>query len=173
MSIPLANVFANIFCINKQAIEYLYNVQHDCPFAKCTASGKRPLMQERIHSGLSTTYIEHKPIERFVINTHAFHNAHRLRASLGRSLVAPVPLFPPNVREQKHAEFALSLRLTQKAKVEARAARKKKDKNSATDKTETVIPKKRARSDIEATEAGTAEEVENSTTLRWPHMPTA
>ena len=77
-----------------QAIGFLYNVQHDCPLAKCTGSGQQPLMQERVESGLFTTYIEHKSTERFVINTHAFHNAHRLRAALKRSLVVPIPLYP-------------------------------------------------------------------------------
>ena len=31
-------------------------------------------MQERVESGLFKTSIEHKPVEHFVINTHAFHN---------------------------------------------------------------------------------------------------
>ncbi|KIJ90420.1 hypothetical protein K443DRAFT_686767 [Laccaria amethystina LaAM-08-1] len=73
-------------------IDFLYNVQHDCPLAKCTASGKQALMQERVELGLFKTSIEHKPIERFVINTHVFHNAHLLRATLPRSIISPVCL---------------------------------------------------------------------------------
>jgi len=132
-----------------QDIEFLYNVQHDCPLAKCTASGKQSLIQERVESGLFKTYVEHKPIERFVINTHAFHNAHRLRAALERSLVAPILLYPLEVRKAKHIEIAHSLRATQKAKLEARAAQKKKGVMPA-DKTGSVIPKKRTRSEMEA-----------------------
>ena len=106
-----------------QGIDFLYNVQHDCSLSKCTASGKQPLMQERVESGLIQAYIEHKPIERFVINTNSFHNAHLLRATLPRSLVAPIPLHPN--RQSKHFEIAGGLRVTQEAKRKARAVQKK------------------------------------------------
>jgi len=139
-----------------QDIGFLYNVQHDCPLAKCTASGKQPLIQEQVESDLFKTYIKHKPIERFVINTHAFHNAHRLRVALERSLVAPILLYPLEVRKAKHAEIAHSLRATQKAKLEARAAKKKKEAITPADKTGSVIPKKRTRSEMGA-EADDAE----------------
>ena len=126
-------------------------MQHDCPLAKCTASGKQPLIQERIESGLFKTYIEHKPIERFVINTHAFHNAHRLRAALQRSLVVPILLYPLEIRQAKHAEIARILRAAQKAKLEARIlAQKNKNAMTPGDKTGSVIPQKRKRSEIEA-----------------------
>ena len=108
-----------------QGIDFLYNVQHDCPLSKCTASGRQPLMQERVESGLVQTYIEHQPIERFVINTHAFHNSHLLRAALPRSLVVPIPLHPD--RQAKHFEFAGTLRVTQEVKRKARATQKKNE----------------------------------------------
>ena len=133
-----------------QDIGFLYNVQHDCPLAKCTASGKQPLIQERVESDLFKTYIEHKPVEHFVINTHAFHNAHRLWAVLERSLVVPIPLYPLEVRKVKHIEIAHSLRATQKAKLEARAAQKRKEAITPADRTGSVIPKKRTRSEVEA-----------------------
>jgi hypothetical protein len=133
-----------------QNIGFLYNVQHDCPLAKCTASGKQPLMQERVESGLFKSYMEHKPIERFVVNTHGFHNAHRLRMVLERSLVVPILLYPLEIRKAKHTEIARSLQATQKAKHEARAARKKKEPMSAVDNAGSVIPTKRMRSEMEA-----------------------
>lgn len=108
-----------------QGIDFLYNIQHDCPLSKCTASGKQPLMQERVESGLVQTYIEHKPIERFVINTHAFHNSHLLRAALPRSLVAPIQLHPD--RRAKHFEIAGGLRVTQEAKRKVRITQKKNE----------------------------------------------
>jgi len=129
---------------------FFYNVQHDCLYAKCTASGKQPLIQERVELGLFKFIIEHKPIERFVINTHAFHNAHRLRAVLEHSLVAPIPIYPPRVQKAKHAEFACSLWATQKAKLAVRAAKKKKEAIAPADKTGSVVPKKRTRSEMEA-----------------------
>jgi hypothetical protein len=107
---------------------YRFSVQ--CPTRlssrKVYASGKQPLMQERVESGLIKTYIEHQPTERFVINTHAFHNAHLLRATLPRSLVAPILLHQD--RQAKHVEIAGRLRATQEAKriaTKARAAQKK------------------------------------------------
>lgn len=129
-----------------QDIGFLYNVQHDCPLAKCTASGKQPLVQERVESGLFKTYIEHRSVESFVINTHAFHNAHRLRAALDRSLVVPIPLYQFEDRKAQHAKIAQSLRATQKAKREARASQKKEVSTPAE---KAIIPKKRMRSEME------------------------
>jgi hypothetical protein len=127
----------------------MYNVQHDCALAKCTASGQQPLMQERVESGLFKNYIEHQRIDRFVINTHAFHNAHLLRATLPRSLVAPIPLYQN--REAKHIEIAGSLRATQEAKriaTKARAAQKKQDAINTAEKAGPG-PNKRTRLEFE------------------------
>ncbi|KAJ6478037.1 hypothetical protein C8R47DRAFT_941277, partial [Mycena vitilis] len=54
--------------------------------------------------------IVHEPVDRFIINTHAFHNAHFLRATLPRDLIAPIPL--SENRKEKHDEFATTLRAT-------------------------------------------------------------
>lgn len=132
-----------------QCIDFLYNVQHDCPLAKCTPSGQQPLMQERVESGLFKNYIEHQPIDHFVINTHAFHNAHLLRTSLPRSLVAPIPLYQN--REAKHIEIAGSLRATQEAKrtaIKSRAAQKKQDTINTAEKVG-LGPNKRTRLEFE------------------------
>jgi hypothetical protein len=105
----------------------VYNAQHDCHLAKCTASGKRLLLQERVESGLTETVIEHDAVDRFVINTHAFHNAHLLREMLPRSLVAPISLYQD--RQTKHTEIAKKLRTSQenkRATAKARAADKKR-----------------------------------------------
>jgi len=106
-------------------------------------------MQERVESGLIKTYIEHQPIEHFVINTHAFHNAHLLRATLPRSLVAPIPLHQD--RQAKHIEIAGSLRATQEAKrtaTKAQAAQKKNEVISPVDKSGPG-PAKRMRLEME------------------------
>jgi hypothetical protein len=65
-------------------------------------------MQERIESGQIDHFIIHKPLDRFFINTHAFHNAHLLRTTLPRDLIAPIPLFAD--RQVKHHELATELR---------------------------------------------------------------
>jgi len=83
-------------------------------------------MQERVESGLLKTYIEHQTIDHFVINTHGFHNAHLLRATLPHSLTVPIPLHPD--QQAKHIEIAGSLHATQEVKrntAKVRAAQKK------------------------------------------------
>jgi hypothetical protein len=83
-------------------------------------------MQERVESGLFKAFIEHQAIERFIINTHAFHNAHRLHASLPRSLVVPIPLHQD--QEAKHIEIVGNLRIAQEIKrttTKSRAVQKK------------------------------------------------
>ena len=110
-------------------------------------------MQERVESGLSKTYIEHQPIDRFVINTHAFHNAHFLRAILPRSLVAPIPLYENRV--EKHHEIARNLQTTQDSKrtaAKARAALKKQDAVDAAETTASEPSNKRTRMEFETGE---------------------
>ncbi|KAJ7019464.1 hypothetical protein C8F04DRAFT_975583, partial [Mycena alexandri] len=83
-----------------QDVKFLFNTQHDCNATGCSASGQRRRMQERVESDLIDTFIIHQPLERFIINTHAFHNAHLLRQVLLRRLTAPIPLFAD--RKAKH-----------------------------------------------------------------------
>ncbi|KAJ7269179.1 hypothetical protein C8J57DRAFT_1609392 [Mycena rebaudengoi] len=104
--------------------KFLFNVQHDCNSAKCEATGVRLRMQERVASDKTENYIEHKPLDRFFINTHAFHNAHLLRATLPRDLVAPVLLFPD--RQAKHHALATELRDTQTSRKAAAEMKKRK-----------------------------------------------
>ncbi len=85
-------------------------------------------MQERVESGQVKAYIEHKPIERFVINTHAFHNAHFLRACLPRILIAPIALQAD--RQAKHFEIAKSLRAAQDLKRKLTKVRSEQKKNN-------------------------------------------
>ncbi|KAJ7062953.1 hypothetical protein C8F01DRAFT_1082526 [Mycena amicta] len=113
-------------------LEFKFNVQHDCCVVGCDASGIRAIFQERVESDKSEAFIIHKPVDRFIINMHAFHNAHLLRATLPRSLWAPVPLFPDRV--SKHKEFAAQLRdnkSSRKAQLaERRAGTTKKASNT-------------------------------------------
>ncbi|KAF7296426.1 hypothetical protein HMN09_01113000 [Mycena chlorophos] len=57
-------------------VKFIVNVQHDCHAAACAATGIRPVMQERVQSDKTERFIEHQPLERFILNTHSFHNAH-------------------------------------------------------------------------------------------------
>ncbi|KAJ7767878.1 hypothetical protein DFH07DRAFT_866840 [Mycena maculata] len=101
-------------------IKFKINVQHDCYTAKCEATGERLRMQERVESDQTENFIVHKPLDRFIINSHAFHNAHLLRATLPRDLIAPIPLFEQ--RREKHAEFAATFRANRASKAAKRKA---------------------------------------------------
>ncbi|KAJ7778754.1 hypothetical protein DFH07DRAFT_865468 [Mycena maculata] len=88
-------------------VKFNFNVQHDCYSAKCEARGVRMQMQEWVESDKTENFIVHNPLDRYIINSHAFHNTHLIRATLPRSLLAPIPLFE-NWKE-KHDELATTL----------------------------------------------------------------
>ncbi|KAJ7653590.1 hypothetical protein DFH06DRAFT_1417140 [Mycena polygramma] len=117
-------------------ITFQYNTQHDChaPDVLCEATGERSRMQERVDSGITEKYIVHKPVERFILNTHAFHNAHLVRQVLPRALVAPIALFLD--RKTVHYEQAARLReiksgKRKRAQEKRAAAKKAKDAKAA------------------------------------------
>jgi hypothetical protein len=95
------------------------NVQHFCHAAKCAATGGHIRMQERVASDNTEKYMEHNPIDRFIIDSHAFHNAHLLRATLPRHLLASIAVLED--RKSKHNELAGEFR----AKWESRCAKRK------------------------------------------------
>ncbi|KAJ7139371.1 hypothetical protein C8R44DRAFT_605476, partial [Mycena epipterygia] len=116
-------------------VKFLFNAQHNCQSAKCAASGQRPHMQEHVESDLTDSFIIHQPLERFIINTHAFHNTHLLRQALPRQLTVPIPLFVD--RQAKHYELAVTLREAkqgkhQRAKEKREAKKKDAEGNQAT-----------------------------------------
>ena len=81
------------------------------------------------------TYIEHKPLDIFLINTHAFHNAHLIRAILPRDLTAPIPYAVD--RRSHHDQIAQKLRAAQDSK-RAAAAKKAAEKKRAEAQQSTV-----------------------------------
>ncbi|KAF7366596.1 hypothetical protein MSAN_00917400 [Mycena sanguinolenta] len=86
-------VFQTLLIIPLTNIEFIFNVQHNCYTAKCTATGSQAKKQEWVDSNISESFIEHQPLEEHIINTTAFHNAHLLRCCLPPSTWAPLPLF--------------------------------------------------------------------------------
>jgi len=102
---------------------FQYNVQHDCRQAKCVASGKRAVAQEHEVSSEPNSFIEHKPLDRFLINTHAFHNAHLIRAVLPRDLTIPIAYSADRVAH--HASIATKLREIQGGKRQNAAEKKR------------------------------------------------
>ncbi|KAJ7792975.1 hypothetical protein B0H14DRAFT_2623326 [Mycena olivaceomarginata] len=97
----------------------------------CEATGVRPVMQERVESDKIEHFIVHAPLDRFVINTHGFHNSHLVRATVSRDLWAPVALFED--RRAKHDEFSARLRETRATKATKRkeAAARKRPRQTA------------------------------------------
>ncbi|KAJ7175598.1 hypothetical protein C8R46DRAFT_1249143 [Mycena filopes] len=114
-------------------VKFKMNVQHDCYTAKCEATGERLRMQERVQSDQVEHFIVHQPLDHFIINSHAFHNAHLLRATLPRSLLAPIPLYGED-RKQRHDGFAATLRGNWAAKTAKRKAAVGSGKNAGTGK---------------------------------------
>jgi len=104
------------------------------------------LLQERVESGLTETIIEHHAVDRFVINTHAFHNAHLLRATLPRSLVAPIPLYQD--RQAKHTEIAGKLRISQESKRATAKVRAADKKRAAVEALDPDSKQKKLRTDL-------------------------
>ncbi|KAJ6611590.1 hypothetical protein B0H10DRAFT_2285157 [Mycena sp. CBHHK59/15] len=95
-----------------KSLRFKFNVQHDCYTAKCEATGERSRIQERVESDQTENFIVHNSLDRFIINSHAFHNAHLLRATLPRDLLAPIPLFDDH--RTKHDKLAATLPAAQK-----------------------------------------------------------
>ncbi|KAJ7351425.1 hypothetical protein DFH08DRAFT_806147 [Mycena albidolilacea] len=123
-------------------IKFKFNIQHDCHSADCEASGVRLCMQEHVESDQIEKYIIHEPLDRFIINTHTFHNAHLLRATLPQHLVAPVPLFAD--RESKHHQLVEELRDTQTKRKAAAAAKKRaRADDDANAEEEEIQPRKK------------------------------
>lgn len=72
----------------------------------------------------------HEDVDRFVINTHSFHNAHLLRGALPREILQPVP-FTSNRRDH-HDQLATELRGSQGIKRAATAAKAAEKKRATT-----------------------------------------
>ncbi|KAJ7703890.1 hypothetical protein B0H17DRAFT_1157051 [Mycena rosella] len=126
---------AEFYIVPAKNIKFKFNVQHDCRSAECDATGVRLRIQERVESDQTENYIVHKSFDRFLINTHAFHNAHLLRAVLPRDLVAPIPIFTE--RTAKHDELAAQLREILTTRKAAAVAKKRKRLEDGDDAGET------------------------------------
>ncbi|KAJ7498396.1 hypothetical protein B0H11DRAFT_1660166, partial [Mycena galericulata] len=90
-------------------VKFELDVQHDCLFAKCEPTSERQQMQERVESDQIENYVVHEALDRYIMNSHSFHNAHLLRATLPH-LTAPIPL--SRDRQAMHIEMSTALRAT-------------------------------------------------------------
>ncbi|KAJ6625360.1 hypothetical protein B0H10DRAFT_2174244 [Mycena sp. CBHHK59/15] len=114
MPILLADAETSRVVVLSDSIQFSFNVQHDCRACGCDASGVTRQMQERQESDTLIHSIIHKDDDRFVINTHGFHNAGLLRKYLPVALTKPRPLFPD--RRKRHDDLSENLAVAQKQK---------------------------------------------------------
>ncbi|TEB26327.1 hypothetical protein FA13DRAFT_1756382 [Coprinellus micaceus] len=77
-----------LFATKAQDVQFILNVQHDCGACGCTLTGSQGRRIEREISMLFETIVNHTDQAKFVINTHALHNAARIRAYLPQDLTA-------------------------------------------------------------------------------------
>ncbi|KAF8958957.1 hypothetical protein BDZ97DRAFT_1667763, partial [Flammula alnicola] len=119
--------------IPSKSIQFNFNVQHDCRLAGCGATATERQVEERTETQREIKVIEHVDQPRFIINTHALHNAARLRKYLPRYLTAPRPLFSDRLK--RHHELATVLRTSQaekRAQTQAKAkATRERNKRKA------------------------------------------
>ena len=128
-----------------QDLEFDLSVQHDCPSAGCSATGKRARRQERIVcDDMREDAIEHQDVDQWVINTHTLHNGHLLRLRVRPELISPTRLIPADKRQQRHHEVASRLRPGQekrRKKVADQRAAKKAEATAVDSKQEVLTDK--------------------------------
>ncbi|KAI9061285.1 hypothetical protein FKP32DRAFT_1654775 [Trametes sanguinea] len=136
--------------VPSKSLLFSFNVQHDCAFANCSASGRQPVMQERLASGVFEETIEHQAaVQQFIINMHSLHNPHLVRSILPRSLTAPIQRHEDRV--QAHSIVAAELRQIKKRKRALALAHKDAQKAAASKPPEVSAQAPNAPSSIAAT----------------------
>ncbi|KAJ3545720.1 hypothetical protein NMY22_g2322 [Coprinellus aureogranulatus] len=116
--------FSTLLVTKTEHIQFIFNVQHDCGACGCSLTGSRRRMVEREVSTVEESVVNHEETQpKYIINTHALHNATRLRSYLPRHLTAPLRLIAE--REAHHHQIATSLRPIQadkRVQTQAKAA---------------------------------------------------
>ncbi|KAJ7619414.1 hypothetical protein FB45DRAFT_1033278 [Roridomyces roridus] len=158
--------------VPSSSIKFNFNAQHDCSAANCEATGERERMQERVASDDIETFIVHNPLDRYLINTHVFHNAHLLRATLPRDLVAPIPVFQD--RRTKHDECAATFRVNKSARKKAKESESGGNKKTAGRKRKAPVPQADLEGEGDAAMEGVADASQpRRKRARTEHAPVA
>ncbi|KAF7349037.1 hypothetical protein MVEN_01425300 [Mycena venus] len=133
LDMPVLMAMNQAVLVKPEDLLFKFNAQHDCQRFSCRLVESAGPRQERSQSKLKQKIISHSDKSRFLINTHALHNAHLIRETLPRHLTAPRQLFSD--RCAKHFEFAAALRevgpekrALATARGQATKARNKQDK---------------------------------------------
>ncbi|KZV95756.1 hypothetical protein EXIGLDRAFT_671890 [Exidia glandulosa HHB12029] len=97
------------FVLKAKYVQFVFNAQHDCESGRCNASMvETEISQERHMITKKLLTLSHTDDGRFIINTHALHNAHLLRRVLPRELT--IPRHYHDDRAALHAQIARLLR---------------------------------------------------------------
>ncbi|TFK90573.1 hypothetical protein K466DRAFT_516936 [Polyporus arcularius HHB13444] len=150
---------ASYVIVKSQDLRFNFNVQHDCKAAGCSATGTRHVSQERQQSERTEAYIEHRDLQRFIINLHSLHNPHLIRSVLPRELTTPVPQ-TEELRREQHDKNAHSLRVERAKKKAAANAKKAKKAANKVASQRTASKNKQARTSTQRTAAHGAGGVE-------------
>ncbi|KAJ6477668.1 hypothetical protein C8R45DRAFT_1216605 [Mycena sanguinolenta] len=105
---PLLMNMQKAVLVKPENLLFKFNAQHDCQHFSCALVQSSGPRQERSAFRLTQKTIRHANDSRFLLNTHALHNAHLIRETLPRHLTAPKPIFSD--RRAKHCEFSAALR---------------------------------------------------------------
>ncbi|KAK0447902.1 uncharacterized protein EV420DRAFT_1244648, partial [Desarmillaria tabescens] len=113
LNMPLLLKSNRLILVEPHDILFDFNAQHDCMFAHCEIKESDVYVrQERLETEVRAKHLAHNDDIRYLLNMHALHNAHLIRETLPRTLVAPIPYKPPAVRAQFHRDVAASLQVS-------------------------------------------------------------
>lgn len=136
---PSPTLVTHMLTQKQKAVLCILNVQHNCYDGKCAPTGRQRRRQERTLTEIEDPFVEHNDDERYIVNTHALHNAALIRKFLPRHLIAPVPYIDPAVRDSEHRKMAASLRSmhAERRTKEAAARKDRREKTAAAKKAQT------------------------------------
>ncbi|KAG6825637.1 hypothetical protein H0H92_002996 [Tricholoma furcatifolium] len=97
------------------ALQFVFNVQHDCYASHCSASGLTRQMQERQESDQMIHSIVHNDDSKYIVNTHAIHNGTLLRKRLD-DIGAELTVKMANKKAETQAKAAETRRKNEEAK---------------------------------------------------------
>ncbi|KAJ8503094.1 hypothetical protein ONZ45_g11160 [Pleurotus djamor] len=145
-NMPVMDRSGELRIIRPAAMQFKFNAQHDCQHHGCSVvEGAHFVSQERLPTSIPLQTVKHTNEDSYLINMHALHNSHLLRAALPRSLTEPIPLVLN--RDELHLQQAAKLQVSGPAKrAEAREKAKatreqnKKKKLGATTTSQLTAP---------------------------------
>ncbi|KZV84010.1 hypothetical protein EXIGLDRAFT_807538 [Exidia glandulosa HHB12029] len=124
-----------------EQLQFVFNVQHDCNSGTCQAAvTDADVRQEREAVMKRLLTVTHDDNGRYIINTHALHNAHLLRRTLPRHLTVPQRVHADADRLAFHITVAAALRVVQgDARIKKKQKRDEKKAQATSEMANTVL----------------------------------